>query len=64
MAPKLCAITISHAWMEDNALGYSGTNSGGAVVIEDSQFDNNQNGLDTNTQINGDPPAAVRVCEY
>jgi hypothetical protein len=54
---QACDITISHAWMEDNALGYSGTNSGGQVVIEHSMFDNNQDGLDTNTQINGDPPA-------
>jgi hypothetical protein len=54
---QLCDVTIDHAWMEFNALGYSGTNSGGAVVIENSQFDNNQDGTDTNTQINGDPPA-------
>jgi len=54
---QACDVTISHAWMEYNALGYSGTNSGGAVVIEDSQFDNNQDGVDTNTQLNGDPPA-------
>ena len=43
--------------MEYNALGYSGTNSGGAIVINHSQFDNNQDGFDTNTQIAGDPPA-------
>jgi hypothetical protein len=54
---QLCDVTVDHAWMEFNALGYSGTNSGGAVVVENSQFDNNQDGLDTNTQINGDPPA-------
>ena len=54
---QVCDVTISHAWMEFNALGYSGTNSGGAVVIEDSQFDNNEDGVDTNTQLNGDPPA-------
>jgi hypothetical protein len=52
-----CGITISHAWMEYSALGYSGTNSGGAIVIKNSMFDNNQDGFDTNTQINGDPPA-------
>jgi hypothetical protein len=52
----VCDITISHAWMEYNALGYSGTNSGGAIVIEDSRFDNNQDGFDTNTQIRSDPP--------
>jgi hypothetical protein len=53
---QLCDVTIDHAWMENNALGYSGTNSGGAVVIENSQFDNNEDGVDTNTQIAGDPP--------
>ena len=53
---QLCDVTIDHAWMENNALGYSGTNSGGAIVIENSQFDNNQDGIDTDTQIAGDPP--------
>ena len=52
-----CGITIDHAWMEYSALGYSGTNSGGEIVIKDSEFDNNKDGFDTNTQINGDPPA-------
>jgi hypothetical protein len=54
---QACDVTIDNAWMEYNALGYSGTNSGGSVVIENSQFDNNQDGVDTNTQIDGDPPA-------
>jgi hypothetical protein len=54
---EVCGMTINHAWMENNALGYSGTNSGGTIVIENSQFDNNQDGFDTNTQIAGDPPA-------
>ncbi|NNN21261.1 MAG: hypothetical protein HKL80_04580, partial [Acidimicrobiales bacterium] len=53
---QVCDITISNAWMEYSALGYSGTNSGGAIVIKNSQFDNNQDGFDTNTQIGGDPP--------
>ena len=53
---QVCNVTIDHAWMENNTLGYSGTNSGGAVVIENSQFDNNEDGVDTNTQIAGDPP--------
>jgi hypothetical protein len=54
---QVCDVTIDHAWAEYNALGYSGTNSGGAVVVEHSQFDKNQDGFDTNTQIAGDPPA-------
>ncbi len=53
---QVCGITIDHAWMQYNALGYSGTNSGGAIVVENSQFDNNREGFDTNTQIAGDPP--------
>lgn len=54
---QVCDVTIDHAWMEYNALGYSGTNSGGAIVIENSQFDENQDGLDTNSSVSGDPPA-------
>jgi hypothetical protein len=54
---QLCDVVLDHMWMENNALGYSGTNSGGTVIIENSQFDENQDGLDTNTQIIGDPPA-------
>jgi hypothetical protein len=52
-----CDMTISNAWMENNALGFSGSNSGGQIIIEHSQFDHNEDGLDTNTQIAGDPPA-------
>jgi hypothetical protein len=54
---QLCDVTISNAWMEYNALGYSGTNSGGAIVITHSQFDHNQDGFDTNTALSGDPTA-------
>ncbi len=52
-----CDMTIDHAWMQYSALGYSGTNSGGAIVIQHSEFDHNKDGFDTNTQIAGDPPA-------
>jgi hypothetical protein len=51
-----CNMTIDHSWFEYNALGYSGTNSGGAIIIQNSEFDHNQDGLDTNTDIGGDPP--------
>jgi len=54
---QVCGIVIDHAWMEYNALGYSGTNSGGSIVVENSQFDNNEDGFDTNTQIDADGPA-------
>ena len=54
---RACNVVINHMWMENNALGYSGTNSGGTIVIENSRFDGNEDGLDTNTQVIGDPPA-------
>ena len=54
---RRCDVVMNRMWMENNALGYSGTNSGGTIVIENSQFDGNQDGLDTNTAVVGDPPA-------
>jgi hypothetical protein len=54
---RVCGMSIQHAWMEYSALGYSGTNSGGSIIIEHSEFDNNKDGFDTNTQIAGDAPA-------
>jgi hypothetical protein len=54
---QVCDLTVDHAWMEYSALGYSGTNSGGAIVITNSEFDNNKDGLDTNTEISEDPLA-------
>lgn len=53
---QICDQTVDHAWSEFNALGYSGSNSGGRLVIEHSQFDRNEDGFDTNSQ-NGDEPS-------
>ena len=53
---RVCNVTVSNVWMEDNALGYSGTNSGGQIQVENSTFDNNKDGFDTNTALTGDPP--------
>ncbi|HUE28167.1 MAG TPA: hypothetical protein VMP89_15440, partial [Solirubrobacteraceae bacterium] len=52
-----CNQTLTHGWSEYNALGYSGTNSGGQLVIENSQFDQNEDGFDTNSQNNSDWPS-------
>jgi hypothetical protein len=54
---QMCDQTLNHGWSEYNALGYSGTNSGGQLVIENSQFDSNQDGFDTNSQNNDDWPS-------
>jgi hypothetical protein len=53
---QICDQTVNHGWSEYNALGYSGSNSGGSLVVENSQFDNNEDGFDTNSQ-NGDEPS-------
>jgi hypothetical protein len=53
---QVCNQTVNHARSEFNALGYSGSNSGGQIVIKNSEFDNNEDGFDTNSQ-NGDDPS-------
>ncbi|MBV9006874.1 MAG: hypothetical protein JO181_19565 [Solirubrobacterales bacterium] len=57
-----CDQTIDHAWSEYNALGYSGSNSGGWLLIKRSQFDNNQDGFDTNSQNGDNPPPQNGAC--
>jgi len=52
---QVCDVTISKAWMEYNALGYSGPTRR-AVVIKDSLFDNNQT-ASTPTPDQRRPPA-------
>jgi hypothetical protein len=51
-----CNQTVDHAHGEFSALGYSGSNSGGTLVVKNSEFDQNQDGFDTNSQ-NGDNPS-------
>ncbi len=57
-----CNQTVDHAWTEYNALGYSGSNSGGNMLIENSQFDHNQDGFDTNSQNGDNPPPQNGAC--
>ena len=54
---QACDVTIDRSHFQYDALGYSGTNSGGEIIIQNSEFDHNQDGLDTNTQVAGDAPA-------
>jgi len=51
-----CDARITGATMEDNALGYSGSNAGGKLTIEDSLFRRNSSGLVPNSENPGDPP--------
>jgi hypothetical protein len=57
-----CNQVINHAWSEYNALGYSGSNSGGSMLIENSQFDYNKDGFDTNSQNGDNPPPQNGSC--
>ena len=57
-----CDQTIDQAWAEFNALGYSGSNSGGWMLIENSRFDNNEDGFDTNSQNGDNPPPQNGAC--
>jgi hypothetical protein len=57
-----CDQVVDHVWAEYNALGYSGSNSGGSMVIEHSQFDNNEDGFDTNSQNGDNPPPQNGDC--
>ena len=52
-----CNQVLRHAHGEFSALGYSGTNSGGRLIIEDSEFDQNKTGATTNSQNNDDAPS-------
>ena len=59
---QVCNQWVDHAWAEDNALGYSGSNSGGVLVVQNSQFDKNKDGFDTNSQNGDDPPPQDGAC--
>jgi hypothetical protein len=59
---RQCNQVVDHAWAEYSALGYSGSNSGGNLVVENSQFDNNENGFATNSQNGDNPPPQDGEC--
>jgi hypothetical protein len=58
-----CKARINKATMENNALGYSGSNSGGNLVIENSIIRNNSAGIAPNSENPGDgPPPQNGAC--
>src|SRR5437588_255252 len=57
-----CDNTVNQIWAEFSSLGYSGSNSGGSLVIEHSQFDQNNDGFDTNSQNGDNPPPQDGAC--
>ncbi len=60
-----CEARINKATMEYNALGYSGSNSGGNLIIENSVFNHNTDGFAPNSETPGDgPPPQNGACEH
>jgi len=59
-----CNQTVNHVWSEYNALGYSGSNSGGNLVIKNSQWDKNETGFSTNSQEGDNPPPQDGACPH
>ena len=58
-----CKARITGAVMENNALGYSGSNSGGSLAIEFSLFRHNSDGIVPNSEKPGDgPPPSDGEC--
>ena len=58
-----CDALVSDAVMENNALGYSGSNSSGRLIIEKSVFDHNLVGIAPNSENPGDgPPPLDGAC--
>jgi hypothetical protein len=58
-----CKAHVSKATMEYNAVGYSGSNSGGQLVIEKSTFRHNSAGIVPNGENPGDgPPPQNGMC--
>src|SRR6266516_1065838 len=47
-----CNAVITHAHAQHNALGFSGTNAGGHLVIEHSEFDHNKTGPTSDSENN------------
>jgi hypothetical protein len=52
-----CNAVLDHPWAEHSALGYSGTNSGGHLIIQYGTWDDNQSGIVSNSQNNDDAPS-------
>ena len=59
-----CNQTINDGWAEFNALGYSGSNSGGHLVIKNSEWDHNETGFSTNSQEGDNPPPQNGACPH
>jgi hypothetical protein len=59
-----CHALVQDALIERNALGYSGTNAGGHLIVEDSIFRNNSVGVAPDSEPDSDkPPPQDGACD-
>ena len=59
---QVCNQVVNHAHAQFNALGYSGSNSGGSMIVKNSEWDHNKDGFDTNSQNGDNPPPQNGAC--
>jgi hypothetical protein len=52
-----CNVIVTHVHAQNSPLGYSGTNSGGHLIIENSEWDQNRVGILPNSLNNDDWPS-------
>jgi hypothetical protein len=52
-----CNAVLRHAHAQNSAQGYSGTNAGGHLTIEDSEWDLNRSGIVPSSLAIADPPS-------
>ncbi len=58
-----CYATVTHAVAERNQLGFSGTNAGGHLIVQDSIFRDNAVGVGPNSLPNDAPPPQLGTCD-
>jgi hypothetical protein len=51
-----CNAVLDHIHTQDSSLGFSGTNAGGHLLIENSEFDHNKTGPTQDSENNDDAP--------
>ena len=58
----MCNQTVNHAWARVQRARLLGLELGRQLLIENSQFDNNEDGFDTNSQNGDNPPPQNGAC--
>jgi hypothetical protein len=54
---QVCDMTVNHVHSQYSSQGYSGTNAGGTLIVENSEFDHNKTGFTAGALNNDDWPS-------